>query len=180
MGFLKRLFGSDSGTAETIFDVIEEGEVQQIRSLLRKHRSLANATLPSGHNLLHSAALYGREDLIRVLKEAGVPINKKDPLAGDTPLHLAVRSDHIGTAKALLDQGSEINARNTNMWTPLHDAAYDGNIPMIQLLLSYSADINAKEQSGNTPTAIAVLKGKMATAKFLRDKGGQTHIWRDE
>ena len=40
--------------------------------------------------------------------------------AGLSPLHLAAKGGHVDVARALLDAGADINARDVRGWTPMH------------------------------------------------------------
>lgn len=166
-------------TFKELSDAVENGQIDFIKNVVGSGQKLAGIVSPTGHTLLHVAAMYDRADLVPILIEAGVPKSQKDSLALETPLHTAVKNNRLGVARSLLASGADINARNINQWTPLHDAAYNGNIPMIELLLKYRADINATEMTDNTPTAVAVLNEQMAAARFLRGLGGYTRIWHE-
>jgi len=171
---------STEPTGKDVFSAIKQGSVDRVEEMLRKTPHLVHATQPSGHGLLHAAALHGRPEVVPMLKRAGVPLNQKDSLpgSGETALHMAVRNNQMRVVEALLAAGADVNARNGNLWTALHDAANDGNLPMIEILLKFHADINAKEMTGSTPTDVAGLNDKPHAARYLRDHGGKFKFWK--
>ena len=169
---------SESSGLEELFRAIELAQVTRVKEILQKDPRLASSVIPTGHTALHAVAQYGRPEMIEVLEGFGAPLDAKELLAGETPLHIAVRTNQAGVVLGLLAAGANVDSRDANQWTPLHSAAYDGNIAIIDLLLGYRADLNAKEQTGSTPTAAAVLNNQIAAARYLRDRGGQTHVWK--
>jgi ankyrin repeat protein len=62
---------------------------------------------------------------------------------GNTPLLLAVRDRNLSAAKVLVDQGSDVNARNNAGETPVTLAADSRNAQMLLMLLSKGGDLAA-------------------------------------
>ena len=86
----------------------------------------------------------------------------------------------VATAKALLDQGADVDADNGRGGTPLYVAAEQGHAGVARLLLERGADPNVKDlEWGRTPLRHASLpdsrpQGKIDRAeiiKMLLDKG---------
>jgi ankyrin repeat protein len=74
--------------------------------------------------------------------------------AGDTPLHIALRTavDTNPTIEDLLAQGANVNAQNKSGDTPLHIAARNGaSSAVIARLLAAGASANACNCVGATP-----------------------------
>lgn len=71
----------------------------------------------------------------------------------------------------LLQQGSNINARDDRGNTPLQLAASAGKLEAMKLLLDNGADINAKDNTGNTPLLSVARAGKLEVMKLLLDMG---------
>ena len=91
-------------------------------------------------------------------------LNLKTSKRGLTPLHLAVMSDDIKSAKMLIFAGANVKEKDKQNWTPLHHAALRANESMIRLLLSYGADRSAKTIYDGTYENILKLAG------FVSDK----------
>ncbi|QRM29954.1 ankyrin repeat domain-containing protein [Microvirga sp. VF16] len=76
-----------------------------------------------------------------------------------TPLHIAARQGHVGTARLPLTNGTDVNARATNKMTPLHHAILNNKTEMARMLLDYHADIEAESSNGGTPMYFAASYG---------------------
>jgi cytohesin len=153
-------------------------------------------------NFLHAASNLHAVDIIRVLVEAGVDINKRDS-NGMTALHASCESKHISSATetlielgadvnardsrgetpmhrargvkhmmALIEAGADVNARTNGNSTPLHKAASRGDIEVGKLLISNKADINAKNEDGLTPIQVAYALGNAEFIKTIINETG--------
>lgn len=71
----------------------------------------------------------------RVLLEAGADIKAKTSNYGSTALHLAVftRRGSRGTIRALLESGSNVNARLQDGGTPLHEACNESCVGAVEI-----------------------------------------------
>lgn len=85
--------------------------------------------------------------------------------ADGSPLFAAINRRDIAEVKALLANGTDVNARNDYGQTPLRSvfSGYGGpqamkeNKDIAELLLAKGADVNAKDRSGETPLHYAVI-----------------------
>ncbi len=145
-----------------------------------------------GATPLHLAAEMRSDDRSRsvmLLLAAGADPNAIDK-AHETPLHRAVESGSVVSARLLLAAGAEVEAETTAGLTPLHMAAMlpertgrtgqggDGATrttpsEMIRLLLTAGADPGAGDADGCTPLALAVREANLESARLLlgRSKG---------
>ncbi|CAB1106268.1 unnamed protein product [Ectocarpus sp. CCAP 1310/34] len=96
--------------------------------------SEVNGSDYQGHTALHNATVI-----------EGPGPGQDDQATGDrcyTPLHVAVdrRIASIGTTRAVLERGANVNARNDNDLTPLHVACSWSSLAVVELLLLWGAD----------------------------------------
>jgi ankyrin repeat protein len=61
-------------------------------------------------------------DIVRALVRAGADVNTDGGVTGATALHMAARRGHVEIARALLDAGAAVNARDRKGDTPLQRA----------------------------------------------------------
>ena len=85
-------------------------------------------------------------------------MNLQDKLAGDTPLHKAVRENETEASKYLISMLDQVRIKDKDGWTALHWAAYRGNIILLPLLLAKipNDERNPKSANGNTPLHVAI------------------------
>ncbi|KAL0583546.1 hypothetical protein ABG067_006570 [Albugo candida] len=74
---------------------------------------------------------------------------------GDTVLHVAANCCNAHDVLRLLQNGSDINARNRRGRTPLHTASLHDNVQVVGILLDWDADVLAQDADGNTPLHLA-------------------------
>ncbi|OFW84002.1 MAG: hypothetical protein A2018_06375 [Alphaproteobacteria bacterium GWF2_58_20] len=72
----------------------------------------------AGRQVLHHAALHGKEAVIRYVIKQGAPVAACDH-EGNRPLHLAVWAGHVGSARILLENGASVFAVNNDGETAL-------------------------------------------------------------
>lgn len=70
---------------------------------------------------------------------------------GDTVLHVAANCCNEHDVLKLLQNGSDINAKNRRGRTPLHTASFYGNLEVVGILLDWEADVVVQDEDGNTP-----------------------------
>ena len=100
----------------------------------------------------------------------------RNEVLGYSPLTAAVVDGDFETAKKLLQNGADTNARDAMDMTPLHHAVSYNNAGMVDLLLSNGADVNLKDEMGQTAMRLALGLAKLATfddqiITALRDHG---------
>lgn len=74
-------------------------------------------------------------DIVRALVEAGADVNACGGVTRATPLHMAARRGHLKIARALLDCGAAVNARDRKGDTPLQRAINCRKSGVSQLLV---------------------------------------------
>jgi len=60
-----------------------------------------------------------------------------------TPLHYAANNGHLSVVEYLVNQKTDINAKDKDGWTPLHRASRLGHLSVVEYLVNQRANINA-------------------------------------
>ncbi|RYE05819.1 MAG: ankyrin repeat domain-containing protein [Rickettsiaceae bacterium] len=102
-------------------------------------------------SLLHLAAQQGGDQIIKELvSKHQADINIRN-LNGETPLHIAAKTDKASTIETLIELKADIEAQDIDGNTPLMMATRAGHQKSIHVLLRLKADINATNYNGTTP-----------------------------
>ena len=72
-----------------------------------------------------------------------------------TPLYLASFCGIPEIVQILVENGSDVNARNETYSTPLHRASLLGCAESVQLLINHGADVSAQDWDHKTPLHLA-------------------------
>nr|GMC58808.1 protein CfxQ homolog [Ipomoea batatas] len=76
-------------------------------------------------------------------------LNERNPVYGETPLHMAAKNGCNEAAKLLLSHGALVEARANNGMTPLHLAVWHSirveDYSTVKTLLEHNADCSVKD-----------------------------------
>ncbi|EHK18147.1 uncharacterized protein TRIVIDRAFT_159440 [Trichoderma virens Gv29-8] len=88
-----------------------------------------------------------------------------------TDLLIATHYGHHAIVKVLVENGADIEAKDSMGRTPLSQAAENGHEAIVKLLVEKGADIEAKDLFGQTPLSQAAENGHEAIVKLLVENG---------
>jgi hypothetical protein len=155
--------------SDSLVSAAESGRVAEVRRLLAAGASLRSRK--GMYTALTRASLFGHQEVVTVLLEAGANVNENYEAVG-TPLYLAVTANHDSLAEMLLERGADPNLAPSWGQTPLMVAAGQGDLPLVKLLLSYRADPSRRSSDGSTAARIARREGHGAVAAVLDNATG--------
>lgn len=92
----------------------------------------------------------------------------------DNNLLKAVKNNDLDTAKALIQQGANVNAVFGNDNYLIHQAVMLSNIKTIEFLIEKGANINSLNSKDETALDLAVKTNNKKLIAILKEKGGQT------
>jgi ankyrin repeat protein len=94
-------------------------------------------------------------------------------------LHTAAEDGDLATVKALVAEGCDVNATDSDLaMTPIHYAAAAEHIDVVRFLIACGANVNAidKSTAGDTPLGHIAQECSFAMAKTLLDAGANPLI----
>ncbi|VDP62242.1 unnamed protein product [Schistosoma curassoni] len=97
------------------------------------------------------ACSFGREGAAKRLIEAGVDVNWRSYVAGNTALHHAAMSGNEINTQMLLSAGVNVDIVNKNGWTPLFNAVYWNHPSIAEMLLANGSSPFLKNKNGRIP-----------------------------
>ena len=91
------------------------------------------------------------------------------PAAGQADLRLveAARAQDAAAVRALLAQGTPVDAAQPDGATALHWAAHRDDLPIAELLIGAGADADAANELGVAPLSLACVNGSAAMVRML-------------
>jgi ankyrin repeat protein len=150
-----------------IFEATSLARLDRLKECIRD-AAVINSRSQDGFTALHFACFFGQPAAARLLIESGaaVDVAASNPMMV-TPLHSAASARNLEAARALLEHGAPVNARQQAGWTPIHSAAQNGDRPMLELLLKHHADPTLANDDGKTAAMVAREKGHAEVATLL-------------
>jgi ankyrin repeat protein len=85
----------------------------------------------------------------------------------ETSLHAASKGGNLDIVRSLIDDGADVNERDTNHQTPLHFAAWEGKVEVAKLLIKYDANVNSQDRVGWAPLHTASRRGHFDIVHLL-------------
>ena len=154
---------------EDIFVAAEVGDAESIKKLLAGGADV-NAKNKGGYTALHLAAKRGQAAAAAALLEAKADIGL-DSKSGKTALHyVAYYKGNLDLAKALLDAGAAVNAKDGKNKTPLDYALSKKRTELTELLRSKGGKTTKELAAAENIFAAAEVGDLEAIKKHL--KGG--------
>jgi hemoglobin len=144
-----RLLGSRGQTL--LHDAAMVGDAE-LAAVLIGSGADPDASETEGHTPLYRASTG---EVARVLLAAGATADVVSGPTRGTPLHQAARRGSVSVARALLDHGATIDARDAKKETPLRRAVNCRQIQIVRLLVQRGADTRAADRRGVTPLDVA-------------------------
>jgi ankyrin repeat protein len=165
----------EAGRPVKVAFMLDHPKAAQVSTLV-KRRSLnarqPNAPSPTNAaksqiNDLSGAARSGDLTRVKLLIADGADPNAPDSNGGRTPLHWAVKGNHIEVATFLLESGADIDKGERAGKTALDFAAESGQVEMTQFLVDAGADVNKRDLIGGNSALWAAGLGTPQTLEIL-------------
>ena len=131
---------------ECMLDAARDGDVQELKEILGRNRSLVIARDDRGRSALHLAAAAGHDEIVKLLLDNGADHTRTDR-DGATPLYAAAKSGHTDVVRMLLVRGADVYVGDQSSprdIDPIADAASDE----IASLLRHKAVVVAVNSDG--------------------------------
>jgi truncated hemoglobin YjbI len=112
----------------------------------------------------------GGGNVVRALVRGGANVDAHAGAKNCTALHMAARRGSVEIARALLDCGADIEARDSLGETPLRRSVNCDKVEVAALLVSRGADIHSQGSKGRTPYLAART---IAMNRLLRTPAGR-------
>jgi ankyrin repeat protein len=142
------------------FDFIETNDIEGLKQAL----STTNPKLVDqlGYSALHIALSKGFEDIAKILIEAGIDLNLKDP-KGQTALHYCAFYNKPEIAKLIIQRGGRLdiqdNYGNQPLWTAVfNDYGRGERIEIVEIFINSGAQKEHKNNANRSPKDIVMSR----------------------
>jgi ankyrin repeat protein len=142
-----------------------ENRELELAELLVDYGANPNIKGTLGTSAIDLALLSGHTKLARLIEDG----------AAIYALHDAIIKGNTDYIQALLNAGTDIEARNKEGNTPLYVAVEKGQLEVAKLLLDRKADIHARNREGNALLHVAVGENQIELIKLLLAKGADVN-----
>jgi len=119
--------------AQEMLDAAEEGNLEQVKALLKENSELVFVKDDGDTTPLHAAALRGHLEVVKLLLLCRAHVNARD-IFGETALHKAAYAGSKAETEILLAHNAVVNAEDKKGRTPLKIATEQGNTEVAALL----------------------------------------------
>ncbi|KAG4098229.1 ankyrin [Neocallimastix lanati (nom. inval.)] len=106
-----------------------------------------------------------------LINEQKIDINEKNGNKKITPLMMASGKGYTDYVRLLIENGADVNARDSKNFTPLMFATQCDNKSIIELLVEHGADVNAVSKDSYTALILACEEGNLEISRYLIEKG---------
>ncbi|KAJ3117988.1 hypothetical protein HDU96_004442 [Phlyctochytrium bullatum] len=171
--------GNQNAEANTLLcDAASQGNVAMIEILLR-HGANIDGRCALGKTPLHHAASCGQEKATKLLLQLGAAIAQDK--FGDTPLHEAVRNNHVGVIEILLGHSHSSPSQKRDSPRATHsggddDCRRDTRQTDFQTRQKVLQVLDTCNMNGETPLIIAVENAKLEIVQLLLEKGSKGKV----
>lgn len=118
-------------------------------------------------------------ETVKLLIELGADIDVADAEDKLTPLGLAILTDNMEAAEALIDAGAAMTIYK-GARSPIVFAVRKNKPDMLKLLVKRGADINAPSFNEHSALVTALLDGNERMIRLVRSLGGSAKVTRDD
>lgn len=134
------------------------GNVEWVKTLHEKGADITASGL-TGKNALHYAARHKDPALATYLLEHAPELLNAQDDDGNTPLHIAIQSNHNAVVNALLKSKPDLSITNKAGYAPFLFAAFSNNAHAVKKLAKKIPDINERDTRGRNAIHICAERG---------------------
>lgn len=148
---------------------VHDGNHQKVLSLV--HTSDINQVDNEGYTALSWAADYGHFEIARTLLKYNADANLASRKDNTLPLTWAIKNQHPGLVKLLLQTNPNPEHITKRGNTFLTQASLCGNLEVVKLLVEAGCKINQSDRRQCSPLYLAIIKKHYKIAEYLIDHG---------
>jgi ankyrin repeat protein len=153
---------------EEVFTATRNNDIETISNFYKFTNNLEIVEEQSGMTPLLAAAEKGNFSIVYILLGLGeksgskkkAEINARDKL-GNTALEYAIIQKNFEAAKALIENGADINEKTFKQATLTHLIVMEQDLDLVKTAIKHGADVNAVDNYGEPPLFYAITQKKI-------------------
>jgi len=165
------------GARVDIFSACSLGQADRVREILRADPKAVHAAVGPTNSLpIHSAAVAGRADIVKLLLQKGADVDATTDGGATALLHAAAKG-HLDVVRLLIRKAARVGVRAAPLGdvTALHAAAYNGHPAVVRILVGAGAQVGSVDIGGETALHSAAKGGEIPTADLLIRLGAEVN-----
>jgi ankyrin repeat protein len=162
---------SRMNSSNKMYVAIVRNEADTIRQVIADDPSLLTRFYLED-SWLHMAAEAGRIEIMEILINAGLDVDRLTSDSMRTPLDTAAGQGHFKPCEWLLDHGADINHGLGKQATPIFSAVFSKSLSLVELFVNRGANLNARfgdpsvdlisyAQQHGTPEIVTYLRSRV-------------------
>jgi hypothetical protein len=155
-----------SAFTQDIFQASREGNLRQIKKLVRMSSDTVHAVNAQGFNPLMIACYRGQEKTAKLLVKSGADVNAKSPEG--SALQAACYQDNTKLTRFLIKEKADLNVAGPDGNTALMYAVLNQNVKLVRALVKAGADLKARNNDGQTAYTLAMTLPDEAIREQVR------------
>lgn len=163
-----------SALQEKIADYAWNGNLDGIKSIIEKDKTMVNCKLKNDETLLTIAGYKGDLELAQYVIAQGIDINSRNSWNMDGLSNASIG----GNAKIvglIIDKGGDVNVRGGGENTPLLFAIRNNHVEIVKLLLEKGANIDLRASDNLPPIVYASYYMNSEIIKMLVERGADVN-----
>lgn len=156
-----------------LMKAVKSNDVARVKELIAQGVNVSELDSSNDAPLV-MAAYEGRNEIVKLLLEAGADVAAVDPGMKATALHAASYAGRTEAAKLLIAYKIDIDKQGPyNGYTALHDAIWQSHIETAKVIIEAGADLTLKSHQGQTPLEFARSKRLTELVNLMEQKMGK-------
>jgi len=155
-----------SASAQDIFEASREGNLKQIKKLVRIKADTVNAVNGQGFNPLMIACYRGQEKAARLLVKNGAQVNATS--GEGSALQAACYQNNTSLTLFLIEQGAKVDVQGPDGNNTLMYAVLNQNAELVRALVKAGSDLHATNNDGQTAYSLAMTLPDTAIRELVR------------
>ena len=161
-------------TETALCTAVSKDKPNLLRLLLKYGAQVNGSQSSGGEPALYLACKKGFTEIVQILLNTNVDLEKKPPGAG-TALHKMVEKQNVEMVQLLLSKGAKAETQAPGSSSAMFRAAEKGNLDLVRLLLAHGADVDSVSSSGNTALLEVTNKDNLDMVKLLLSHGANVN-----